>query len=245
MHPGAHERNDACEMLGLRNLAGMVRECEVLAPSMNIQLWAEVAHGHGAAFNMPAGSAGSPGTGPRGFAWCLSLPEDEIKRVLLMRIVREVPALVGDFEHGIIRIQAERVGHDGEIRVPFDTEIDISTTLVGIAARDQNLDHFDHSRYLFGSAGVYIRAAHVQRIHVIEVTLGLAPAQFIPWYIQFAGLAQNIVIDVGHILDVFDRVAAKFQVADQCIEGDIGVSMTQVSGIIGANPADIHEYQLL
>src|SRR6266567_4573614 len=184
MHPGAHERNDAREMLGLRDLAGMVRECEVLAPAMNIQLWAEVAHGHGAAFNMPTRPAGSPWTGPRGLARCLSLPEDEIKRVLLMRIVREVPALVGDFEHGIIRIQAERVRHDGEIRVLFDTEIDISTTLVGITTRDQNLDHFDHSRYLFGSAGVYVGTAYVQRIHVIEVTLGLAPAQFIPWHVQ-------------------------------------------------------------
>src|SRR5579884_4034269 len=105
MHPDAHERSNTRKMLGLRNFAGVMRECKVRAPSMNVDLRPQVFHGHGAAFDVPAGTPGTPGTRPRRFPWRLRLPEYKIKRVLLVRVIRVIAALIGDLEHGVIRIQ--------------------------------------------------------------------------------------------------------------------------------------------
>src|SRR6185312_16759217 len=109
---------------------------------------------------MPAGSTRTPGTGPRRFAWRLRLPEYEVKWVLLTCIVGKVPALVGDFEHGIITIQAQRMRHHAEFRVLFDAEIDAPPALIGIATCEQDRNHLDHGRYFIGSTSVYIGTAH-------------------------------------------------------------------------------------
>src|SRR5579875_1424183 len=111
MHPDAHERSETSKMLGLGNLAGVMRECKVGTAAMNIELRPQVLHGHGAAFDMPAGATGPPGTGPRRFARRLGLPEHEIKRIFLARVIRIIATLVSDLEHGIIGIQADGMRH--------------------------------------------------------------------------------------------------------------------------------------
>src|SRR5438309_5065516 len=100
MHPEARKRRLLGEVFRLRDLAGVVREGKVHASTVNVDLRSQVAHGHRAALDMPAGTTWSPGTGPRGFAGCLSLPEHKIQRISFTRIFRKVPALVGNGQHG-------------------------------------------------------------------------------------------------------------------------------------------------
>ena len=66
MHTVANERRFAGEMLGLRNFACMMRKGKVGTAAVNINLRAEVAHGHGAALYMPARTAGPQGLGHAG-----------------------------------------------------------------------------------------------------------------------------------------------------------------------------------
>src|SRR5262249_52541856 len=54
--------------LGLGDLTGVVRENEVLAPTVEIERLAEVLHRHGGAFDVPARAARTPRARPRGLA---------------------------------------------------------------------------------------------------------------------------------------------------------------------------------
>src|SRR5207245_8833345 len=89
-------------------------------------------HRHRAALYMPAGTAWAPGAGPRGFARSLRLPKHKIKGILFTWIVREIAAFVGDSQHGMIVIQANRSGHHAKLWISFDAEIDVARALVGI-----------------------------------------------------------------------------------------------------------------
>src|SRR6266849_2000339 len=100
MHPDTRERCFARKALGLRNLACMMRKCKVSATTMDIYLWAKITQRHRAALDMPAWAPWTPGARPGWFARSLRLPEDKIKWVLLASIVREIPSLIGDSQHG-------------------------------------------------------------------------------------------------------------------------------------------------
>src|SRR5581483_627264 len=117
-------------MLGLSDFAGVVWEGKIGTTTVDINLRAEVAHGHGAALNMPTGTTGTPRAGPRGFAGCLRLPENEVKRVFFARIIGKIAALVGDGQHSRIVVQADSAGHNAEFGVFAHTEIDVAAAFI-------------------------------------------------------------------------------------------------------------------
>ena len=69
--------------LALGNLVLMVREYQVLAAGMNINLLAQVAFGHNGALNMPARTSVAPRRLPERLPFLLRLPEHEIIGVFL------------------------------------------------------------------------------------------------------------------------------------------------------------------
>ena len=240
MHPVANERRFAGEMLGLRNFACMMRKGEVGTAAVNINLRAEVAHGHGAALYMPARTARTPRAGPCRFAGCLRLPENKVKWVFFAYIVGEVAALIGDGKHGRIIVQADGAGHNAKIRVFPNTEIDIATALIRITFGDQRLDDLNHAGYLVGGAGVDGGTLDVQDVHVAEILLGFAIAQFVPRHAKLTRLAQDIVVNIGNVLHIAHRVATELQVTPECIKGDVGEGMAQVCCVVRRDAADIH-----
>src|SRR5438128_206653 len=100
MHPEARERSFACKVFRLCNLACMVRKRKINPTTMNVYLRPKVTHRHGTALNMPAWTPRPPGTRPSWLAWNLCLPEEKIQRVLLIRIVGPISALIRNLKHG-------------------------------------------------------------------------------------------------------------------------------------------------
>src|SRR3546814_13200926 len=68
----------------LGDLVLVVREDEVLAAAMDVELRAEILHAHRRAFEVPARPPASPGTVPARQVGRARLPQPEIGRVLLV-----------------------------------------------------------------------------------------------------------------------------------------------------------------
>src|SRR5213596_2028530 len=71
----------------------MVRELEIHAAAMDVELLAEQRAAHRRALDVPAGAPLAPGRSPLRFAGLRALPEHEVQRVLLARV--HVDALAG------------------------------------------------------------------------------------------------------------------------------------------------------
>ena len=131
MHPEADERL-AGQAFGLGDLSFVVREDEVAAPAMYGEGFTEVLHTHRRALDVPARPALAPGRRPRRLAVFLRLPEDEVKRVPLQRVGREVAALVRQLQLRDIRKTAEL----SEAGAVLDIEVNVASGCVGAAFCD-------------------------------------------------------------------------------------------------------------
>ena len=114
------------------------------------------------------------------------MPQNEVERVILARVVGIVAALVGDGEHGRIIVQADSASHDTKFRVVLHAKVDAATAFIGKAARHQGLYDLDHRGGLLRGACVDVGAAYIQRVHVAQIAFGLAPPQFVPGHAEFA-----------------------------------------------------------
>src|SRR5579859_2391273 len=135
MHPDTRERQFLRKVFRLRNLTGVVRKGEVRSSAVYIDLRTEVAHRHRAALDMPARATSAPWAGPGRFAGSLCLPQHEIKWISLSSVVRKVPALVSNGQHGMIIVESNSPRHDAKFRVMLDTEKDTASALVRVAPR--------------------------------------------------------------------------------------------------------------
>src|SRR5579883_2359186 len=80
VNPVAHERYLARQALGLGDFVLMVREDQVGAAAMNVNLLAQRLFCHRRAFDVPARTPLAPGTFPPRFARLGGLPEREVAR---------------------------------------------------------------------------------------------------------------------------------------------------------------------
>src|SRR5579884_1019429 len=235
VQPAAHEGRLAGEVLGLGDLAGVVGEDEVVAAAVDVDGVAEVVGGHGAALDVPAGAAGPPGAGPGGLAGLGGLPEDEVERVLLVGVVGVVAALVGGGE----RLVVAQAGELPELGVLADLVVDRAVLLVGVAAGDEAAGDLDDVVDLLGRQRVVVGRHPVELGHVVAEALGLLAAELVPGHADLLGLADDVVVDVGHVLDVGDVDALVAEVADEDVEGDVGEGVAGVGGVVGGDAADV------
>ena len=97
--------------LALGDLVFMVREDQVLAAAVDVDLLAQILFGHDRALDVPAGPAFSPGGAPEGLAFLFRLPEHEIQRVLLLFLAGHQKGaaaahqIVGFLEKGITKFK--------------------------------------------------------------------------------------------------------------------------------------------
>src|SRR5437764_9002084 len=86
MHPVFDKRTPTGECFTLGNFVFMVREDQVVATTMQVNLRSQVMQRHHRAFNMPAWSSCPPGTRPMRFAWLSRFPQSKIKHVFFLFI---------------------------------------------------------------------------------------------------------------------------------------------------------------
>ena len=98
VHPVLDERAPAGCALGLRDLAIVVRKDVILPAGVDVELLAEVAHGHGRALDVPAWKAAAPRAVPLHDVLRILLPEREVVRAALFRINLDARAGVELFQ---------------------------------------------------------------------------------------------------------------------------------------------------
>ena len=172
---------------------------------------AEVARRHGGALDVPARPARPPRAVPGRLARRLRLPEHEIERVALVRVIRagcrarwrpaaSRPAKWLSWPNsGTGRRDSRRcrwpiVGVPASISVPTIATISGMTSLV---------------------ARVVVGRADVQRLHVADEVRSSSGSQLVASRRRLARLAQDVVVDVGDVLDVVHLEPLAFQVAHQ------------------------------
>src|SRR5262249_60698226 len=131
-------------VLTLRELAGMVREDELAAATVQIDARAQVLHRPRATLDVPPRPPRPPRARPRRLARLLRLPEHEVERVLLARIIWSVAALIGSREPRIVADVAGRRGQCAKPRVALRAEVDPAVALVGVPCGQERLDPRDH-----------------------------------------------------------------------------------------------------
>src|SRR5699024_10985682 len=128
--------------VGLGALVLVVREDEIDAAPMDVELATEVVRGHGGARQVPSRASVPPRGRPTGFAGLRLLPQCEIARIAfhvgnrftLLHLVRPL---------------------SGERAVPVeltDREVHVATCRVRVTSVDQPLDQLDHLGDVSGGA---------------------------------------------------------------------------------------------
>src|SRR5438552_11952727 len=115
---------------------------QIAAAAVDVDLGAKVFQHHRRALDMPAGAAHAPGTLPAWLAKGAYLPEDEIERFLLARVIGICTSLRGQRDH-LLKAQAAQAT---VIDDASDAEIDVTVALVGMALRLQLHDQRDDLR---------------------------------------------------------------------------------------------------
>src|SRR4051812_24540695 len=136
MDPGAGERLDPKRVLRLSDLALVVGEDEVGAPTMDVDAGPEIAAGHGRALDVPPRSSGAERRLPGWLVGPGLLPEHEIERITLVRIVGGIAPLIRDRQH----LAPRDVAQFAELGIAVHRKIDIAGALVGMTFVDQVLD---------------------------------------------------------------------------------------------------------
>src|SRR5215204_7190048 len=141
MDPKASKGIDAEERLALRDLILMVREDEIGAAAVDIDLPTEIGRAHRRAFDVPAGSPRPPRRLPARLARFGSFPEREVEWVLFPLV--DLDARAGQ---QIIKIAVRQLAVTLE---RANSKVDVAVYRVGMSLVDETLHHGDDGNDLF------------------------------------------------------------------------------------------------
>ena len=204
--------------LGLGDLVLVVREDQVHAARVDVELRAQVGLAHRDAFGVPAGAPRPPRRRPRRLAGLGALPQREVTRIALTR--RDALALV----HVVDPV----AGQLAVVGVAQNVEVDVAPAGVGVPVVDQPLDQLDHLGDVPGGTGLGRRGQHAKRV----VRLGEGPLEggcpLPPRPARVGGLVEDLVVDVGDVADECHVVALGGQPAPQHVERDTAAYVADV-----------------
>src|SRR5262249_460831 len=231
--PAAGERFPG-RRLGLRDLALVVREDQVLAATVDVERRAEIFHRHRRALDVPAGTPFAPRSGPRRLARLGRLPEREVARIAL--------ALV-DLDTGPGEQLVEVLpGQTTVGRKSRDLEIDVTVDDVGDAGADELLDEPDHLADVVGRLRLDVAAQDADGIHV-AVGLGDVAFRDVAGAHAFGvGALDDSVVDVGEVLDERHAIPLVGEVPANDVEDDGAPRVPDVAEVVHRDPAHVHPH---
>ena len=235
--------------LVLRDLALVVREHQVHAAAVDVELLAQVLLPHHRALQVPAREPFAPRGRPAHDMLRLRLlPEGEIIGGPLVGLSVEGP---GAFHRGLQRPS----GEDAIPVIPvvfLHVEIDGAVGLVGIARVQNGLDGLDLLDDVAGGARFDGRRLHVQEAHGLVIALRVGLDHLHGLQLLQTGLLCNlvlafvgIVLEMAHVGDVphiTDLVAEMLQETEQDVVGHARTGMAQMGVAIDGGTAHIHPY---
>ena len=234
MHPSPDEFL-ARGGLGLRDLVLVVREEVVDAARVQIERFAQILHGHGRAFNVPAGTPASPRRIPaHGAVGILPrLPEREVADVLLVIFVRRAPR-AGLL---VVEVDVRELAVAGELA---HGEIHGSVlALVGHALFDQLRDKVDHFRDMIGRGGIDFGRLDVELLQVGEERVLVRFRVVGKRHAGGVGAADRLVVDVGEVHHLTNLHAVELHNATQHILEGVGAEIADMGEVIDRRSAGV------
>ena len=209
-----------------------MREDQVAAAAVEIELLAEVLQRHRRALDMPARASLAPRAVPGRLARLRGLPEREVHRMVLGRV--DLDARAG------LHVVETAAAELAVMRELLDAVVDIAVVdHIGVALRDELLDHRDDLRHRLTDARVDIGMADVQRIHRLEIGLDVAVGDVLPRHAFLVGRIDDLVVDIREVLDVVDLVALLGKVAADDVPGHEGACIADVRVVVRRDAAAV------
>ncbi len=182
------------------------------------------------------GRPATPARLPRRLVGQGRLPQHEVERVALVRVVRVAPVLGRHGQHGGV----VEVADVAEAREGGDVEVDGTARLVGVAGVEDGPDQGQDLGDGRGGAGLRPRGDQPEGGHVVVEAGDLLGRQVEVVDAELPGLAQDVVVDVGHVAHAAGFVAGVAQPALEHVEGQVDEGVAQVGRIVGRDPAAVH-----
>ncbi len=235
MHPVV-DHGVAKRAFRLGDLVFMVRELQVGATAVDVELFTQQRARHRRALDVPARAALAPLGIPFDFVrlrFLGRLPQHEVQRIALAGV--DVDALAGAQVVQRLAGQAAVVGEvtHGVINVAV-------FALVGQVLRLKRLDQRQHLRHVFGGARHVGRRENAQRAGVLVHVLGEARGQLRNGLAVFHRALDDLVVDVGDVAHVGDIVAGGHKPAVHHVERHHHAGVADVAVVIDGHAADVH-----
>jgi len=136
-------------------------------------------------------------------------------------------------------------GTPRKLAVPLErahVEIDVALDLVGRALLDQRGYHGNNLVDVLRRARCHRRRLDAERLHIIEVFLDVLFRDRLLGRAFFRGACDDLVVDVGEVLDVEDVIAEVLEIAADHVEGHRGPAVPEVAAVVHGRPADVHSH---
>ncbi len=237
VHPGVDE-GAAAGALGLGDLVFVVRELQVGAAAVQVEMRAEQFAAHRRALDVPARTALAPRRGPATLGRLVGLggfPQHEVQRILLGIVGGHALSGAQVFEGlarqlAVARELAHRVVHVAVGR------------LVGQAVVLQPADHRQHLRHVFGGARLAVGALHAERVGIFVHGGDEAVGERADGLAVLDRALDDLVVDVGDVAHVGHVIPRRAQPALHHVEHHHHPRMPDVTVVVHRHPAHVHAH---
>ena len=216
------------------NLVLVVREAQVDPAAVDVERLAQIAAGHGRAFDVPAGPASAPRRRPRrglGLARLGSLPQREIMRIALVRL-----------DVGLVHrhVRQRLAGEGAVVREAGDVEVHVpGISDVGVPGVENGLDELDLVGDVPGGPRLVRGRKDPERAICLRKLPLVTVSPLPPGAAGLGGLAQNLVVDVRDVADHPHVVPAAAQPSCKHVEGERRTHMADVRGALDGCAAQV------
>src|SRR5712671_6112792 len=208
-------------------------EGEVDAAGMDVDGFAEVLHGHGGAFDMPAGTAAADGRVPKMLARLGRFPEREIASAFFfVAVVVDAGTGLdaGDIDFGKLAV----------IRKFSDAVVDGAFAGVGVGFFLEALDKLDHGIDVVRGADPVLGGLDAESFAIVEEGLDKFFGVVADADVLGGGVGDDAIVYVGEIHYVGQAVAAEFQEAAENVLENEGAVVADVGVVVDGGAAGVH-----
>src|SRR6266542_961517 len=227
----ADEGHLAGQRLALGDLVLVVGEDEVGAAAVDVDLVAEGLADHRGALDVPPGPTFAPWAVPRWLIWLGGLPQGKISGVLLAWL-----ELLAGCDQLTVQVTATQLAILGECG---DREPDVAVVDVGVLGFDQVANEFDDLLHVAGDGRVLVGSLHIEPIHHGEIRIRVFLGSLSGGATLTRSALDDLVVDVGEVLNVLHFETAVVQVATHHIERDEGARVADVGVEFGGHAAGV------
>jgi hypothetical protein len=113
---------------------------------------------------------------------------------------------------------------------------------IGVARRDQRLDHADHLGDVSGRARLDVRRKRSQRRHVVMEHRRGVGGERVDGDAALLGRRHDLVVDVGDVAGIGDARIKPLQQAIEHVEHDNGPRVADMGTVVDRGPAHVHPH---